>query len=314
MSETRPESTSLPYAGSSAGVTAGCPGPVATAARSVTNSQPSGEPDLPPSSVQPTRTTTPRSGSSWAGRLGRGLSGLAAAAGLWWLTTDVVALPGSLLANFGPVEAVGALTSFLTVGGVEHLGVTLQRLGVGLLAAALIGVPAGVATGLSRSLEEATGPLFQFVRMISPLAWTPIAIILFGVGDLPVYFLVGVAAVWPVILNTAAGVHALDPGWLLVARSLGATRGELLRTIVIPGIRGHVVTGLRVALGIAWVVIVPAEMLGVDSGLGYAILDARDRLSYDELMGIIVLIGIVGFVLDAAAKRLVGATARRRAG
>jgi NitT/TauT family transport system permease protein len=119
-----------------------------------------------------------------------------------------------------------------------------------------------------------------------------------------VIFLVAVAAVWPIVLNAAAGVHALDAGWLRVAASLGATRREQLTSIVLPGIRAHLATGLRVALGTAWIVIVPAEMLGVDSGLGYAILDARDRLRYDELMGVVLLIGAVGFVLDSAAQRL----------
>jgi NitT/TauT family transport system permease protein len=98
--------------------------------------------------------------------------------------------------------------------GVGHLVVTLRRLLVGLAFATTIGVPAGLAVGSSRRLAETTGPVFQFVRMISPLAWTPIAIIVFGVGDTPVYFLVAVAAVWPVLLGTAAGVAALDRGWL----------------------------------------------------------------------------------------------------
>lgn len=248
------------------------------------------------------------------GRLGRGIAGLLAAALVWWLVTDVAASPGSLLARFSPTAAVPALVGLLgTQAGLRHLLVTVERLLAGLGLAALVGVPLGIAVGRSRRLAEATGPLFQFLRMVSPLAWTPIAIVLLGVGDAPVVFLVAVAAVWPILLNAAAGVHALDPGWLRVAASLGATRAEVLRTIVVPGVRTHLATGLRVALGTAWIVIVPAEMLGVDSGLGYAILDARDRLRYDELMGLVLLIGAVGFVLDAAAQRLTTrARARRR--
>jgi NitT/TauT family transport system permease protein len=101
-----------------------------------------------------------------------------------------------------------------------------------------------------------------------PLSWAPVAVGLFGIGDEPVIFLVAAAAVWPIVLNTAAGVHAVDPGHILVARSLGARRGEILGSVVLPSARGHLLTGLRLALGIAWVVPVPAEMLGVTSGSG----------------------------------------------
>jgi NitT/TauT family transport system permease protein len=245
--------------------------------------------------------------------VGRGAVGLLAALALWWLVTDVVAAPGDLIARFSPASAVPALVALFRSGnGLLHLVVTLERLLVGLGTAIVVGVPLGVAVGRSERLAQYTGALFQFLRMVSPLAWTPIAIIVLGVGDAPVYFLVAVAAVWPVLINAAAGVHALDPGWLQVSRSLGATRTEQLRTIVLPGIRAHLATGVRVALGTAWIVIVPAEMLGVDSGLGYAILDARDRLRYDELMGVILVVGALGFALDSLAKRLAARSSPRR--
>lgn len=137
--------------------------------------------------------------------------------------------------------------------------------------------------------------------MISPLSWAPVAVALFGIGHRPVFFLVA-AAVWPIVLNTAAGVHAVDPGHKLVARSLGATRSEVLTSVVLPATRGHVLTGLRVALGMAWVVLVPAEMLGVDSGLGYQILNTRDQLAYDQMMAVILVIGVLGYFLDALAR------------
>ncbi len=246
------------------------------------------------------------------GRSARGAAGLLLALAAWWLVTDVVATDGSLLARFSPIDALPALVALFTQGaGITHLLVTVERLLGGLAIAVAFGVPIGVAIVRSTRLAELTGPLFQFLRMVSPLAWTPIAIVLLGVGDAPVIFLVAVAAVWPVLLGAAAGVHALEPGWLQVAASLGATRREQLTTIVLPGIRAHLATGLRVALGTAWIVIVPAEMLGVDSGLGYAVLDARDRLRYDELMGVVLIIGLLGFVLDAAAQRLTRPSRRR---
>src|SRR3546814_5513329 len=108
--------------------------------------------------------------------------------------------------------------------------------------------------------------------MISPLSWMPIAVMVFGIGDEPIYFLLTFAAIWPIILNTAAGVHQPDPKWLLLARSLSATRREVLFTIVLSGVLGHLLTGVRLPIGIKWIVLVPCAMLGVSSGLGYFIL------------------------------------------
>lgn len=245
-------------------------------------------------------------------RARRAGTGLLLALLAWWAATELLAEPGSMLSRFNPTAAFQAGVGLFATGrGVTHTVVTLQRLLAGLAIAAAVGIPLGVAIGRSQRLAELTGTLFQFLRMISPLAWTPVAIVLLGVGSAPVVFLVAVAAVWPLLLNAAAGVHALDIGWLRVASSLGATRTEQLRTIVLPGIRAHLATGARVALGTAWIVIVPAEMLGVDSGLGYAILDARDRLRYDELMAIVLVIGGLGFALDTIAQRLTGPTRRR---
>jgi NitT/TauT family transport system permease protein len=158
--------------------------------------------------------------------------------------------------------------------------------------------------GWLRTLEAAATPAFQFLRMISPLSWMPIAVMAFGIGDRPIYFLLAFSAVWPIMLNTAAGVRQLDPRWLQLALSLSATRWETLWSVVLPGVLGHVLTGLRLAIGIVWIVLVPCEMLGVSAGLGYAILDARDRLAYSDLMALVLLIGALGFLLDVAARAL----------
>ena len=125
-----------------------------------------------------------------------------------------------------------------------------------------------------------------------------------GIGDAPVIFLLAFAAVWPIVLNTAAGVAALDPNWLLLGRSLAATPFERLSRIILPGITPHLLTGVRLAIGLLWIVVVPAEMLGVSAGLGYFILDTRDRLAYPELMATIVFIGLLGWALDLLARWL----------
>ncbi|BBZ40417.1 putative sulfonate ABC transporter, permease [Mycobacterium conspicuum] len=228
----------------------------------------------------------------------------AASIGLWWLATTVWSDPTSLLRQTAPQRVIPALDGLFTRGVLlPDTEISLWRLLIGLLVAAVIGIPAGLLVGMSTAAERAAAPIVQFLRMISPLSWTPIALALFGIGNQPVIFLIAAAAVWPVMLNTAAGVHAIEPGYLDVARSFHATRIELLTAVVVPAVRGHIQTGLRLALGIAWVVLVPAEMLGVRSGLGYQILNARDQLAYDQVVAVIVVIGVLGAALDFVARR-----------
>jgi NitT/TauT family transport system permease protein len=229
---------------------------------------------------------------------------IGAAVALWWVVTAVLASSQSLLHQTTPGQVAKSLVELYKRGVLlSDTEVSLWRLLVGLLVAAVIGIPAGLLIGLSDIADRATRPVVQFLRMISPLSWAPISVALFGIGNQPVIFLIAAAAVWPILINTAAGVHSVDPGYLQVAKSFGATRTEQLTVVVLPAIRGHLQTGLRVALGIAWVVLVPAEMLGVRSGLGYQILNARDQLAYGQVVAVIVVIGLIGYVLDLIARR-----------
>ncbi|MGJ6123537.1 ABC transporter permease [Mycolicibacterium sp. Y3] len=232
---------------------------------------------------------------------------------LWWLATTVLSGPESLLRETAPQRVLPALAGLIERGVLlSDLGVSLWRLLIGLAVAAVIGIPLGLLVGLSGVAERAGGPIIAFLRMISPLSWTPIALALFGIGNQPVIFLIAVAAVWPVLLNTAAGVRAVDPGLLDVARSFHANRTELLTAVILPAIRTQVQTGIRLALGVAWIVLVPAEMLGVRSGLGYQILNARDQLAYDQVVAVIVIIGLLGYALDAVARGLLSSGRRAR--
>lgn len=241
------------------------------------------------------------------------LLGIGATLALWWVLTGLLQPPGSVLARFAPGPSFQALVRILASGEVwPHVIASLRRIVVGLTIAMLVGVPVGLGVGGVRGFAGLTSISFQFVRMISPLAWAPLAVMVFGVGDAPVYFLVAVGTVWPIVLNVAAGVHALDPRWPLLARSLGATPFETFRSIVWPGVRAHVLTGFRLAVGLAWVILVPAEMLGVDSGLGYAVLNTRDRLAYAELMAMILVIGLCGYGMDLAVRWLVSEPWTRR--
>jgi len=159
-------------------------------------------------------------------------------------------------------------------------------------------VPFGILIGRFRSVREASSVPFQFLRMISPLAWMPIAVMAFATWDRAIIFLIGVAAVWPVMFSTAHGFRRIDPAWFKVARNLGARPWHMLFTIILPAIAQDCLAGIRLAVGVAWIVLVPAEFLGVTSGLGYSINDARDSLEYDRLAATVVIIGVIGFTLD----------------
>ncbi|MFJ6042410.1 ABC transporter permease [Brachybacterium paraconglomeratum] len=234
-----------------------------------------------------------------------GALGVLAVGLAWWALTAVGGAGSPMLAALDPLGVPAALASLLSTGVlVQDLVTSTLRLLLGMGIAAAVGIPAGVLIGLHRPTRWASALPVQFVRMISPLSWAPVAVALLGVGSAPVVFLVAAAAIWPILLGTAAAVAAIDPRYVAVAHTLGANRREMLRTVLVPSVRPAVLQSIRLALGIAWVVLVPAEMLGVTSGLGYEILNARDRLAYDEMLVVILVIGMLGAAIDLLARLL----------
>ncbi len=224
---------------------------------------------------------------------------------LWGGGVHVLQQSMPMAAMLAPLPTARTLLQLLMEQQLTgHILVSLQRVAVGLAGAVCIGVPVGLWLGLSRRAEVVSSGAFQLLRMISPLSWMPIVVMLLGIGNAPIYFLLIFAAVWPMVMNTAAGVRAIQPAWLQLGHSLSASRSEMLFKIILPATIGAILTGLRLAIGIVWIVLVPCEMLGVSSGLGYFILDTRDRLAYSELMAAIVLIGLLGWGLDSLARWL----------
>ena len=237
-------------------------------------------------------------------RLGLQLLGATLAIFFWWLGTAGLHAANPILGEMDPGSAIAALAKALQQGWlIDTVAQTLVRLLSGLLIAIALGFGLGLVIGHSKIAEASTSSVVQFLRMVSPLSWAPIAIMLFGIGNNPVIFLVAIAALWPVLLATVSGIKAIDPRFELLAKTLRASRIEYIRTFVLPAIRPQVTTGIRLALGVAWIVLVPAEMLGVDSGLGYQVLNSRDQFDYGLLAGIMLLIGAVGFLMDLAARR-----------
>lgn len=232
------------------------------------------------------------------------LSGLALATLAWWALVHGLGADSLLAARLSPGDTAAAALDLWRSGEIwAHARASLQRVALGLGFALLVGVPLGLLVGSSRNFSAVSSATFQFLRMISPLSWMPIAVMALGVGDAPVVFLLAFAAVWPIVLNVSAGIGAMDPQWLELARSLGANRRERLWYVTVPAVAAHLLTGIRLAIGLIWVVLVPAEMLGVSAGLGYFILDTRDRMAYGELMATILFIGFLGFLLDWIARR-----------
>jgi len=227
--------------------------------------------------------------------------GLAILFALWWLSIYLITLDpsNSLFANFGVVGAFSALPDLWYDNTIpDAISTSGYRLGMGLLIAIAIGIPIGIIMGRVEWFRKLTNVPFQFLRMVSPLSWEPIAVIVFLQWDSAIIFLIAIAAVWPVVFATAAGLEKVDPNWFKVARNLGANPWHQLTKIIMPAIAFDVLTGIRLALGVAWIVLIPAEFLGVTSGFGYAIQDAREGMNYDNLMAMILVIGAVGYLLD----------------
>ena len=235
-------------------------------------------------------------------------AGLAILFVFWWIGIELLASGAKMahFASFGPIPAFRALAEMWEKGQIlSAVWASGYRLGAGLLIAIAVGAPIGILMGRIRTFREMSNSPFQLMRMISPLSWEPIAVIVFAGWNQAIIFLIAIASVWPVVFATAAGLAKVDPAWFKVARNLGASRWHVLTQIIVPAITFDVLTGIRLALGVAWIVLVPAEFFGVTSGLGYTIEDARESLNYDHLMAMVLVIGAIGYLLDSIFVRLI---------
>jgi len=228
--------------------------------------------------------------------------------GIWWVGAWLISSNPSTasFSDFAPYPTLRRFWQVIVSGAVIDMSIpSLYRIGVGLLWACAVGLPLGILIGSNKLARATTNVPFQFLRMISPLAWMPIAVLAFETWDAAIIFLVAVAAVWPVTFATANGLRKVDPSWFKVARNLGAKPWHMLFYVVLPAIAQDVLTGVRLALGVAWIVLVPAEYLGVTSGLGYAINDARDTIEYDLLAAVVLVIGVIGYALDFTFMKMI---------
>ncbi|HKB72110.1 MAG TPA: ABC transporter permease [Thermoanaerobaculia bacterium] len=206
----------------------------------------------------------------------------------------------------GPLAVARAIVELARKGFlVKHVVASLFRVTWGYLLAVAVGVPLGIALAWYRRGGLALAPLVELVRPISALAWIPLAILWFGVGDLSAIFIIFVASSLPLVVSAMAAVGNVSSVHWNAGRNFGLTPAEIARRVLLPAILPRLLVGLRLSLGIAWLVVVAAEMIAVNSGLGFLIIDARNAGNrYDLVVAGMVLIGAIGVGLDAAMRRI----------
>ncbi len=216
---------------------------------------------------------------------------------VWWFlsargifTSAILPSPLEVWQGFGEEWRTGRL--------VRDVLSSLFRVAIGFSLAALLGVPCGLGLGGNAIARAAFLPGLNFFRSLSPLAWIPFAILWFGVGDKPSVFLIFMATFFPLVLSTMAAVMGIPSVYFRVAHDYGLHGLDLLLEVTLPAIMPQLITALRVTAGVAWLVVVAAEMIAGDSGLGFAIWDARNGLRNDLLVVAMINIGIIGVILD----------------
>ena len=205
-----------------------------------------------------------------------------------------------------PLEVARGILELIQKGLLlKYTVASLFRVTWGFGLAVLVGVPAGLALGWYGKAFEAFNPMIQIFRPISPIAWIPVAILWFGVSDAAPVFLIFLASVFPITVSSVSAVQNMQPVYLRAAENFGLSQWELFSQVIFRACLPQIITGIRIALGIAWLVVVAAEMIAVNSGLGYLIIDARNAgKRYDLVVAGMVMIGLIGLVLDLLVRRL----------
>jgi NitT/TauT family transport system permease protein len=215
---------------------------------------------------------------------------------LWW---SIVTLTHSVIFPT-PWQVVTGVLELIEDGSLwRHIGASLMRVGSGFGLAVCIGVPLGLWMGRVGGAYRTLNPVFQILRPISPIAWIPIAILWFGVGDASPIYLIFISSVFPMVVQTTVGVHTIEKRYLRAAENFGVSRRTMFTRVVIPAVMPQIIVGMRIGLGVAWLVVVAAEMIALRSGLGYMIMDARNAGNrYDLVVAGMIIIGLIGLFLD----------------
>ena len=214
-----------------------------------------------------------------------------------WTGSDIFPTPRQVLTGTWELARQGVLFKYVIA--------SLFRVAVGYLSAVFVGIPLGLLMGWFTRFRMALNPAIQVLRPISPIAWIPVAILWFGVSDAAPIFLIFLASLFPITVAAMAAVQNIQLVYIRAARNFGIGGLELFKKVVFPAALPQILTGLRLALGVAWLVVVAAEMIAVNSGLGYLIIDARNAgKRYDLVVAGMAMIGLIGLGLDFLVRRM----------
>lgn len=238
--------------------------------------------------------------------------------GLSWLTGAVLFGVWALVTNLEWVDPVtlpspqvmfGTAVSFFTEGysnksAWHHILASVLRTFTGLAGGIILGLPVGLLIGYYPAANAILGPVFSFIRPVPPIAFIPLVILYFGIGEFPKILLIGTAAFWYVVLNTSHGVRAVPIDLIRAALNLGVTPVQLVSRVIFPASLPHVMTGVKTATALSWAIVVAAELVAAQSGLGYLIMDAATFFRVPFVYLGIIIIGIIGLALEVFTTKL----------
>ncbi|MFK3606363.1 taurine ABC transporter permease [Pseudomonas sp. AP19] len=239
----------------------------------------------------------------------RWISGLTLGAllAIWWAVTATGLIEPLFLPPPSAVLQKGwllATTGYMDATLWQHLGASLSRIGLGLGFAVLTAVPVGIAIGANRIARGILDPLIEFYRPIPPLAYLPLIVIWCGIGELSKVLLIYLAIFAPIAIATATGVRTVDPAKLRAAQSLGASRAQLIRHVILPSALPDILTGVRIGLGVGWSTLVAAELIAATSGLGFMVQSAAQFLVTDVVVLGILVIALIAFAMEMGLRAL----------
>ncbi|MDF3135790.1 taurine ABC transporter permease TauC [Pseudomonas extremaustralis] len=232
---------------------------------------------------------------------------LVALLAIWWAVTATGVIeplflppPSAVLQKAWLLATTGYMDSTLW----QHLAASLSRIGLGLGFAVLTAVPVGIAIGANRIARGILDPLIEFYRPIPPLAYLPLIVIWCGIGELSKVLLIYLAIFAPIAIATATGVRTVDPAKLRAAQSLGASRAQLIRHVILPSALPDILTGVRIGLGVGWSTLVAAELIAATSGLGFMVQSAAQFLVTDVVVLGILVIALIAFAMEMGLRAL----------
>lgn len=222
---------------------------------------------------------------------------------VWWALSLWTANPVLLPSPFSVIAAIAELAIDLEL--FLHAGISLGRMLISLALASLIAVPLGLVMGLRRSVDDVVDPVVELLRPISGIAWIPLALFIFGIGNTLPVFIMTYAAFFPILLGTVAGVRGVDRQLVDAARTMGVPHRMIVTRVVVPAALPSLLVAVRLGVASSWTAVVAAELIGAPSGLGYAVEWYRELLMTPQVMAFIAMIGVLGYLTDRVLRALV---------